>query len=91
MLSMQVAPEARTMDFAMFGDQYSNFNAGKLLLLLEGVGGLRYSVSDDSFTFADNLPREWTFMEFRVPVQKPGADVQWVEPRVDRMPYSYLH
>ena len=32
-----VAPETRRMNFALHGDQYSNFNAGKILLLLEGA------------------------------------------------------
>merc|ERR1711983_329144 len=67
-----VAPEARNSDRSLFGDQYNNFNAGKILLLLEGIGGLKYSLHDDSFTFADNLPLEWSFMEFRVPVLKAG-------------------
>jgi hypothetical protein len=60
--------------------QYYNFNAGKLLLLLEGLGGLRYSGHDDCFTFTDNLPQEWSFM---VPVQKDGA-VSWVKARRER-------
>jgi len=80
-----VAPETRRRDFTMHGDQYSNFNAGKILLILEGIGGIRYSTADDSFTFADNLPREWTFMEFRIPVQKAGADVVWVKARAERL------
>jgi len=80
-----VAPEARKHDFTLFGDQYSNFNAGKILLLIEGVGGLRYSTHDDSFTFADNLPTNWTFMEFHVPVvRKAGANVTWVKARAER-------
>jgi hypothetical protein len=80
-----VAPEARDDKFKLFGDQYSNFNAGKILLLLEGIGGLKYSVDDDSFTFADNLPTNWTFMEWRVPVvKKAGAPVSWVTARADR-------
>ena len=53
-----VAPEARRKDFTRSGDSYSNINAGKILLVLEGIGGLRYSVHDDSFTFADNLPTQ---------------------------------
>ena len=53
---VQVAPEARRIDFSLFGNQYSNFNAGKILLILEGIGGLKYSVLEDTFTFADNLP-----------------------------------
>ena len=34
-----VAPEGRDQDYALSGDKYSNFNAGKILLLLEGIGG----------------------------------------------------
>ena len=56
--------------------RYSNFNAGKILLFLEGIGGLRYSAHDDSFTFADNLPTEWTFMEFRVRALPPDPAVK---------------
>merc|ERR1712048_383679 len=78
-----VAPEGRNSDFTLFGDQYNNFNAGKILLILEGIGGLRYSVREDSFTFADNLPIEWSFMEFRVPVQKDGR-TSWVKARAER-------
>ena len=35
---------------------------------MEGLGGLKHSMTDDKFTFADNLPTEWSFMEFNVPV-----------------------
>ena len=74
------------MNFELHGDQYSNFNAGKPLLILEGIGGLSYSVQEDSFTFADNLPKNWTFMEYRVPVQqKAGSPVTWVKARADRV------
>ena len=80
-----VAPESRRMDNSPAGDQYSNFNAGKILLVLEGIGGLRYSTHDDSFTFADNLPLEWSFMEFRVPVVgREGGGVTWVKARAER-------
>ena len=41
-------------------------------MILEGIGGLHYSTTDDSFTFSENLPKEWSFMEFQVPVQKPN-------------------
>ena len=34
-----VAPEGRDQDYALSGDKFSNFNAGKILLLLEGIGG----------------------------------------------------
>ena len=34
-----VAPEGRDSSYALFGDSFSNFNAGKILLILEGIGG----------------------------------------------------
>ena len=34
-----VAPEGRDSSYALFGDSFSNFNAGKILLVLEGIGG----------------------------------------------------
>ena len=50
-----------------------------LSIVLSGIGGLQYSTQDDSFTFADSLPREWSFMEFQVPVQRrPSEAVTWV-------------
>ena len=86
---LPVAPEARKLDLAEFGNQFNNFNAGKILLYLQGLGGLRVSNVDDSFTFADNLPTNWTFMEFRVLVARNNSegvstDVQWVMARVER-------
>merc|ERR1719433_2602942 len=33
-----VAPEARHFDGTLHGDQYSNINAGKILLIIEGIG-----------------------------------------------------
>ena len=62
--------EARRLDLTEFGNQFNNFNAGKILLYLQGFGGLRISNTEDSFTFADTLPTNWTFMEFRVPVMR---------------------
>ena len=48
------------------------------------MGGLKVSNSDDSFTIADNLPTNWTLMEFRVPVRNGTDAVKWVTARVDR-------
>lgn len=66
------APEAMRDTYEFHGDQYSNINAGIILLMLEGICGLSYSVVDDSFTVADNMPKEWTFMETYVPITKDG-------------------
>lgn len=78
-----VAPEARDINFDPWGDQYSNFNAGKLLLILEGITGVDYSIPDGTFTVADHLPLEWSFMELKLPVTQPGQ-TDWVDVRIDR-------
>lgn len=49
-------PEARKIGFSLFGDSYSNFNAGNLDIMLDGIGGFSYSVVNNTFTYADNLP-----------------------------------
>lgn len=82
-----VAPEARkkTPFPALWGDQYSNFNAGKIDLLIEGIGGINYSFVDSSFTFANHLPKEWSFMEWRVPVKHHSwSEPKWVLARSER-------
>ena len=79
-----VAPETRNLEFKMLGDSYSNINAGKILLVLEGIGGLSYSVDADTFSFADNLPSQWQWMEFRVPVIDHAGQEHWVKARADR-------
>ena len=70
-----VAPETRKKDFTRSGDSYSNINAGKILLVLEGIGGLRYSVHDDSFTFADNLSTQFFSFLFCTPIKNPSHPV----------------
>ena len=79
-----VAPESRNLEFTLRGDSYSNINAGKILLVLEGIGGLSYSVDDDMFSFADNLPSQWQWMEFRVPVIDKDGREHWVKARAER-------
>lgn len=78
-----VAPESYDSDWGIWGDQYSNFNAGKILLILGGIAGLDYSIPDGTFEIADNMPDDWTFMELKVPVTQPGQ-TDWVDVRVDR-------
>ncbi|MCH2036068.1 MAG: hypothetical protein MK120_03865 [Puniceicoccaceae bacterium] len=79
-----IAPEAINRNYELFGDQYSNFNAGKILVILEGIFGLEYSVVDNSFTVADNLPLAWDYMEAYVPVSD-GASTNWTHVRVERI------
>lgn len=76
-----VAPESYDSGFGIWGDQYSNFNAGKILLILEGIAGIDYSIPDDSFTVCDTMPSEWDFMEVMVPIKTDGQ-TQWTQVRV---------
>jgi hypothetical protein len=89
-----VAPEAYERDLTLFGDQYSNFNAGKILLYLEGLGGLDVSLPDKKLTIRPALPKAWEWMEIRLPiqgkwtrirygndsVQVEGSPIPWVVP-----------
>ena len=48
------------------------------------TAGLKYSLEEDSFIFAENLPTEWDFMEFDVPVLNQAGEEVWVNCRVER-------
>ena len=76
-----VAPEAYRRDLALFGDQYSNFNAGKILLFIEGLAGLSYSIPDDIFHVKDSMPMNWEWMEFDIPI---GNEKGWTQVRYHR-------
>jgi len=78
-----VAPEAYDYENNQFGNQFNNFNAGKLQIFMEGLMGVHVDNFEDSFTFADNLPSNWTFMELGIPVKKDGK-VMWVKARSER-------
>jgi len=67
-----IAPEAWSIEPYPWGDQYSNFNAGKILLILEGIAGLDYSIPQDTLTVCDSMPEEWSSMELRVPITVKG-------------------
>lgn len=80
-----VAPEAYKRDATLFGDQYSNFNAGKILLILEGLAGIRYSLHDQSLTITDTMPRTWDMMEVGIPLRGGKEnETRWVKISYDR-------
>ena len=72
-----MAPEAYRRDLSLFGDQYSNFNAGKILLYLEGLAGLRYSIPDKQLTLQPALPKAWGWMEVRLPIAGQWTKVRY--------------
>ena len=83
--NIPVAPEAYTRTGKLFGDQYSNFNAGKLLLYLEGLAGLEYSIPDRRLVVHDTMPTSWKWMEVRLPIQMPGENTtRWPVIRYER-------
>jgi hypothetical protein len=77
-----VAPEAYTRGLSLFGDQYSNFNAGKILLYLEGLAGLAYSVPEKQFTIRPALPKVWDWMEVRLPIDGDWTRVHYTHESV---------
>ena len=80
-----VSPEAYRRDGKLFGDQYSNFNAGKLLLYLEGLAGLEYFIPDRSLVVHDTMPTDWQWMEVRFPIRMPGEnETRWPVIRYER-------
>lgn len=82
---LPVAPEAYTRDGKLFGDQYSNFNAGKILLYLEGIAGLEYSIPERRLVVHDAMPKDWKWMEVRLPIQMPGEQkISWPVIRYER-------
>ena len=76
-----VAPEAYRRDLSLFGDQYSNFNAGKILLFLEGFAGISYSLPDQTLSVRESMPTAWDWMEVDLPI---GKEPTWVKVRIER-------
>jgi hypothetical protein len=76
-----VAPEAYRRDLSLFGDQYSNFNAGKILLFLEGLAGISYSLPGGVFKVRDAMPTAWEWMELEIPLMNEAV---WTKVRINR-------
>ncbi|MDB4786727.1 hypothetical protein OAG29_02050, partial [Planctomycetaceae bacterium] len=74
-----VAPEAYRRNLTLFGDQYSNFNAGKNLLYLEGLAGLEYSLPDQQLTIRPALPNSWAWMEVRLPIANRWTKIRYTQ------------
>jgi hypothetical protein len=78
-----VAPEAYKRDLTLFGDQYSNFNAGKILLYLEGLAGLEYSLPEKKLTIRPALPQVWEWMEVRLPIAGQWTKIRYTGNEVE--------
>ena len=73
------APEAYRRDLTLFGDQYSNFNAGKILLYIEGLAGLKVSVPERKLTIRPALPKSWEWMEMRLPITGRWTRIRYTQ------------
>ena len=51
----------------LFGDQFSNFNVGKILLFIEGLARSFIFRTRSNFKIRDSMPLAWDWMEFRFP------------------------
>ena len=80
---MPVAPEAYKRDRTLFGDQYSNFNAGKILLYLEGLAGLQYSIPENKLKIRPALPESWNWMEIRLPIAGRWTKIRYTADGID--------
>ena len=76
-----VAPEAYRRNLDLFGDQFSNFNAGKILLFIEGLAGVSYSVPEQILKIRDSMPLVWEWMELDIP---NGTQSDWTKIRFER-------
>lgn len=87
-----VAPEAYERDLTLFGDQYSNFNAGKILLYLEGLAGLEYSIPGQKLTLTPAVPKSWDWMEVRLPIANHWTRIRYDknEVKVDACPFPVV-
>jgi hypothetical protein len=81
--NIPVAPEAYERDLTLFGDQYSNFNAGKILLYLEGLGGLECSIPNRKLTIRPALPEDWEWMEIRLPIENQWTAIRYTRDGID--------
>lgn len=80
--NIPVAPEAYKRNLELFGDQYSNFNAGKILLYLEGFAGLEYSLPDNELRIRPAMPKSWDWMEVRLPIKGKWTKIRYTQDEV---------
>jgi len=62
---------------------YYNWDGAMVLLLLDRLAGIRYSIPDDTLTVCEHLPTEWDDIETRVPIVVRG-ETRWTTIRTTR-------
>jgi len=79
-----IAPEAWDHRFEGWGSRYYNWDIAMVLPVIEWLGGIDYSIPEDSFSFSPHMPDSWNFIEMYVPVVKEGK-TNWVHTKVERV------
>ncbi len=89
-----VAPEAWDHRFEAWGSRYYNWDIAIVMPMIEWLGGVDYSMLDNSFSFSPHLPDTWDFIEMYVPIVNDGK-TNWVNAKVERVnkggKYELLH
>ena len=78
-----VAPECWDPDYRPWGSMYYNWDGAMVLLLLDRLAGIRYSIPDGTLTVCEHLPTEWDDIETRVPIVVRG-ETRWTTIRTTR-------
>ncbi len=78
-----VAPECWDPSYKPWGSMYYNWDGCLLLLLIERLAGVRYSIPDATFIVRDHLPPSWRYVEIRTPVVLEGK-TSWTVVRTRR-------
>lgn len=78
-----IAPECWDPDYKPWGDMYYNWDGAMVLLLIERLAGIQYSLPESTFTICDHLPEAWDYIDTIVPVEK-DRNIHWVQVKISR-------
>ena len=78
-----ITPEAWDGEYKPWGSQYYGWDEAMVLLLIERLAGISYSMLDSTFTVSEHLPESWDFVETMVPVVKDQA-THWIRVKTER-------
>lgn len=82
-----IAPEAWDSNYKPWGSMYVAWDTSVLLLLIERIAGINYSVVENRFEVNEHLPPNWDFLEIEVPIVL-RAKTHWTRVRIDRVASS---
>jgi hypothetical protein len=78
-----IAPEAWDGNYKPWGSAYYGWDEAIVLLLIERLAGIQYSVLENSFIVCEHLPEIWDFIETVTPIVKDGI-THWTKLRIER-------